>query len=197
MTARALLVDHDALAAAQARDDVLGANGILMDAFYTDVRPDLAAWRESRGLPADPMAAFAASRLPRADRRRPRRRGAGGLGCMRFAFRLQVRPELLDEYRRVHSPVRREMLDAIRHSGRSNYSLFLDETDGTLFGYYEVEDDAAAQEFLAGSTVASDWEAEMGRFFVSLGADGDGARADQAARRLTEVFNLTDQRESS
>ena len=32
-----------------------------MDAFYTDVRPALAEWRESRGLPADPMAAYAAS----------------------------------------------------------------------------------------------------------------------------------------
>lgn len=41
--------------------DVLGANGVFMDAFYTDVRADLAAWRESRGLPADPMAAFAAT----------------------------------------------------------------------------------------------------------------------------------------
>jgi len=61
MTAKALLVDTDALTAAQAAGDVLGANGILMDAFYTDVRADLAAWRESRGLPADPMAAFAAS----------------------------------------------------------------------------------------------------------------------------------------
>jgi L-rhamnose isomerase / sugar isomerase len=61
MTAKALLVDHDALEAAQAAHDVLGANGILMDAFYTDVRADLAAWRESRGLPADPLAAFAAS----------------------------------------------------------------------------------------------------------------------------------------
>ena len=61
MTARALLVDHHALDAAQASNDVLAANGILMDAFYTDVRADLAAWRESRGLPADPMAAFAAS----------------------------------------------------------------------------------------------------------------------------------------
>ena len=40
---------------------MLAANGILMDAFYTDVRADLAAWRESRGLPADPMAAYAAS----------------------------------------------------------------------------------------------------------------------------------------
>ena len=61
MTARALLVDREALKAAQEAGDVLGANGILMDAFYTDVRGDLAAWRESRGLAADPMKAYAAS----------------------------------------------------------------------------------------------------------------------------------------
>ena len=60
MTARALLVDRDALAAAQQAGDVLGANAV-MDAFYTDVRADLAAWRESRDLPADPMKAYAAS----------------------------------------------------------------------------------------------------------------------------------------
>ncbi|MEI5582902.1 L-rhamnose isomerase [Agromyces sp. CCNWLW213] len=61
MTARALLVDTDALRAAQVSGDVLEANRIFMDAFYTDVRPALAEWRESRGLPADPMQAFAAS----------------------------------------------------------------------------------------------------------------------------------------
>ncbi len=61
MTARALLVDGPALEAAQNAGDVLLANEILMDAFYTDVRKDLAAWRESRGLPARPLAAFAAS----------------------------------------------------------------------------------------------------------------------------------------
>jgi L-rhamnose isomerase/sugar isomerase len=61
MTARALLVDTAALRAAQAAGDVLTANGILMDAFYTDVRPALADWRQSRGLPADPMAAYARS----------------------------------------------------------------------------------------------------------------------------------------
>ena len=61
MTARALLVDTDALKAAQLAGDVLGANAVLMDSFYTDVRPMLASWRESRGLPADPMAAYAGS----------------------------------------------------------------------------------------------------------------------------------------
>ncbi len=61
MTARALLVDTDALTAAQEAHDVLGANAIFMDAFYTDVRPALADWRASRGLPEDPMGAYAAS----------------------------------------------------------------------------------------------------------------------------------------
>jgi L-rhamnose isomerase/sugar isomerase len=61
MTARALLVDAVALREAQEAHDVLGANAVLMDAFYTDVRADLAAWRESRGLPADPMRAYADS----------------------------------------------------------------------------------------------------------------------------------------
>lgn len=61
MTARALLLDREALSAAQQNDDVLAANAILMDAFQTDVRPQLAAWRAQRGLPADPMAAYAAS----------------------------------------------------------------------------------------------------------------------------------------
>jgi len=61
MLARALLVDVAALSDAQEAGDVLGANGIVMDAFYTDVRADLAAWRESRGLAADPMRAYAES----------------------------------------------------------------------------------------------------------------------------------------
>jgi len=58
MLARALLLDTEALAVAQREGDVLGANAIFMDAFYTDVRPALAEWRESQGLPADPMRAY-------------------------------------------------------------------------------------------------------------------------------------------
>jgi L-rhamnose isomerase/sugar isomerase len=61
LTAKALLVDRDALGAAQQAGDVLGANGVLMDAFATDVRPLLAELRESKGLDADPYAAYARS----------------------------------------------------------------------------------------------------------------------------------------
>lgn len=58
MTARALLLDTAALDEARTSGDVLLANEVFMDAFYTDVRRDLAAWREERGLPADPMRAY-------------------------------------------------------------------------------------------------------------------------------------------
>ncbi|MDQ1555502.1 MAG: L-rhamnose isomerase / sugar isomerase [Actinomycetota bacterium] len=61
MTARALSVDTVALEAAQLGNDVLEANGILMDAFYSDPRQALSDWRETRGLPGDPMKAYKAS----------------------------------------------------------------------------------------------------------------------------------------
>jgi L-rhamnose isomerase/sugar isomerase len=60
-TAKALRVDADALAAAQAAGDVLGANAVFMDAYNTDVRPLLAEVRTGLGLDPDPMAAYARS----------------------------------------------------------------------------------------------------------------------------------------
>ncbi|WP_229070000.1 L-rhamnose isomerase [Actinoplanes sp. DH11] len=60
-TAKALIVDRPALAAAQQEGDVLAANAVLMDAFSTDVRPLLAEIRQEQGLAADPIAAYRAS----------------------------------------------------------------------------------------------------------------------------------------
>ncbi|HEV7964812.1 MAG TPA: L-rhamnose isomerase [Actinoplanes sp.] len=57
-TAKALLVDRDALAKAQQDGDVLGANAALMDAYNTDVRPLLGEVRADAGLDPDPMAAY-------------------------------------------------------------------------------------------------------------------------------------------
>ena len=57
-TAKALLIDAGALAAAQQAGDVLGANGVLMDAYNTDVRPLLAELRQDLGLDPDPVAAY-------------------------------------------------------------------------------------------------------------------------------------------
>ncbi|MGW0735248.1 L-rhamnose isomerase [Streptomyces sp. NPDC002851] len=60
-TAKALLVDREALAAAQRDGDVLGANAVLMDAYHTDVRPLLREVRAEMGLDPDPVAAYSRS----------------------------------------------------------------------------------------------------------------------------------------
>jgi L-rhamnose isomerase/sugar isomerase len=57
-TAKALLIDAAALAAAQQAGDVLGANAVFMDAYSSDVRPMLAELRADMGLDPDPIAAY-------------------------------------------------------------------------------------------------------------------------------------------
>jgi L-rhamnose isomerase / sugar isomerase len=59
--AKALLVDTEALTAAQREGDVLGAHRVLTDAFETDVRPLLTELRTSQGLAPDPVEAFRSS----------------------------------------------------------------------------------------------------------------------------------------
>ena len=59
--AKALLVDRDALAAAQQEGDVLGAHEVLLDAYRTDVRPLCARVRARLGAAEDPVAELRAS----------------------------------------------------------------------------------------------------------------------------------------
>lgn len=107
----------------------------------------------------------------------------------RVCFQLQVRPDRFDEYVRRHEAVWPEMLRAIADAGRRNYSLFLRD-DGMLIGYYETDDDdAASAAALAADPRTAAWEAEAAGFFESLG----GARPDQGAPTLREVFHLEDQ----
>jgi L-rhamnose isomerase/sugar isomerase len=57
-TAKALLVDAEALRTHQASGDILAANAVLTDAFATDVRPLLAEVRADMGIDPDPIAAY-------------------------------------------------------------------------------------------------------------------------------------------
>jgi L-rhamnose isomerase/sugar isomerase len=56
--AKAALVDHGKLALAQEECDLVKAESMLQDAFATDVRPAILEWRESKGLPKDPLETF-------------------------------------------------------------------------------------------------------------------------------------------
>jgi L-rhamnose isomerase len=53
-TAKALLVDREALRLEQDNGDVLAANAVVMDAFNIDVRPILADLRTEQGLDPTP-----------------------------------------------------------------------------------------------------------------------------------------------
>ena len=56
--AKAALVDYDRLTAAQRATELVAAESCLQDAFATDVRDAIVAWRRGRGLPSDPLDAF-------------------------------------------------------------------------------------------------------------------------------------------
>ena len=55
---KAALIDREQLAALQQSCDLVAAEELFRGAFWRDVRPLLASWRESRGLAADPLAAL-------------------------------------------------------------------------------------------------------------------------------------------
>ena len=99
MAARAASVDTDALTAAQEACDVLGANDILMDAFYTDVRPRLADWRDTARPARKSDARIRRVRLPGPDRRRTRRWHPIRLG--RLTPPDNTRPSKIDDIRTV------------------------------------------------------------------------------------------------
>src|SRR6266568_609011 len=48
---------------------------------------------------------------------------------------IRLRPEIIDEYKRIHVKIWPEIEKAIRESGITNYSIFL--KDGILFAYFE------------------------------------------------------------
>ena len=56
--AKALIINYDVLRDRQRAGDVLGAHGVLMDAFQTDVRPLLAQVRVEMGVNPDPLQAY-------------------------------------------------------------------------------------------------------------------------------------------
>jgi L-rhamnose isomerase/sugar isomerase len=55
---KAALVDCRELSDAQGKCDLVRAESLLQDAFATDVRPVIQEWRQSKGLPKDPLDAF-------------------------------------------------------------------------------------------------------------------------------------------
>ena len=103
----------------------------------------------------------------------------------RVGFLLQIKKDMIDEYKKHHEAVWPEMLDALRRTGWRNYSLFLRD-DGLLFGYFEAEEDL--QTSLAGmekEAINQKWQAFMAPYFESI-----EGRPDENFLELEEVFHL-------
>ena len=104
----------------------------------------------------------------------------------RVGFRLKLKKDLLDEYVERHREVWPEMLAALSATGWTNYSLFLDRDDATLFGYFETPDLDAARAGMAATEVNKRWQSEMAHFFEEL----DGVGPDAGFKLLESVFFL-------
>ena len=102
---------------------------------------------------------------------------------IRKAFRMAVNPSEYEEYERRHSPIWQELEDVLRAHGVHDYSIFLDETDGSLFGYVEIEDEAR-WDAIARTEVCRRWWTYM-RDIMPTNPD-DSPRS----RPLREVFHL-------
>ncbi len=60
---------------------------------------------------------------------------------IRRAFRMSVNPGEHAEYERRHAPIWADLESVLKLHGVHNYSIFLDDRDGSLFGYVEIEDE--------------------------------------------------------
>ena len=102
---------------------------------------------------------------------------------IRKAFRMAVNPGELAEYERRHSPIWQELQDVLAQHGAHDYSIFLDETDGSLFGYVEVEDEAR-WDAIAKTDVCRRWWTYM-RDIMPTNPDNSPRSVE-----LREVFHL-------
>lgn len=102
----------------------------------------------------------------------------------RVGFLMHLKPERIDDYLEVHENVWPEMLQALRDTGWTNFSLFLDRASALVVGYVETDDYERATRDLAALTINTRWQSVMAEYFV------EGRRPDDAVQVLEPYFHL-------
>ena len=62
---------------------------------------------------------------------------------VRKGFKMFLYPGMAEEYEKRHNALWPEMKEMIHEYGGHNYSIYLDKETNVLYGYLEVEDEAA------------------------------------------------------
>lgn len=78
----------------------------------------------------------------------------------RKAFKMYLLPGHSAEYKKRHDEIWPELADLLHQVGIRNYSIFLDESTRTLFGYLEAPD-LATLDSLPAQEVMKKWWAYM------------------------------------
>ena len=78
----------------------------------------------------------------------------------RLAFKMHLKPGQIAEYKKRHDTIWPELVELLRESGISEYSIFLDQGTGTLFAFQKVHGDGGSQE-LSDHPVVRKWWAYM------------------------------------
>ena len=78
----------------------------------------------------------------------------------RYAFKMFLNPGGAEEYRRRHDAIWPELQSLLHDAGIREYSIFLDEPSGTLFGVLQIAD-TARLDALPAQAVMQRWWAYM------------------------------------
>jgi L-rhamnose mutarotase len=101
---------------------------------------------------------------------------------MRQAFRMRVPAEHAAEYQRRHDEIWPLLVDELKAAGISDYSIFLDEQTGDLFGMMKIEDPRKLEQLATKDIMKQWWE---------MNKDIQIYEGDRPyARPLKEVFHL-------
>lgn len=79
----------------------------------------------------------------------------------RLAFKMQLHKEFEAEYKRRHDEIWPELVELLKDTGISEYSIFLDEQTNALFGVLKLADGKTMDD-LPKEAVMQKWWAYMG-----------------------------------
>ena len=101
----------------------------------------------------------------------------------RHAFVMKLKPGFEAEYKRRHDTIWPELARELAAAGVSDYSIFLDQRTGNLFGVQKLADDNTAAK-LPQTEIVKKWWAYM-KDIMETNPDNSPVAVD-----LTEVFHL-------
>lgn len=79
---------------------------------------------------------------------------------MKIAFKMRLKPGCKEEYRKRHNAIWPELRQLLKDNGVSDYTIFLDEETGILFGVQQQAGEQSSQD-LGTNPVVQRWWAFM------------------------------------